>query len=139
MKKRSPSRRNSLYPTTRSDPRSTGFTDQDAGSWWAGTRNASIPAGGCCFSKLAPLSRFALGRRRSRRSTVITSQRPVDAWHALIGEPTSTDAILDRIVHKAHRIELDGETIRKKRSRAAKGEQAYGMASKRLALSLWLL
>ncbi len=35
------------------------------------------------------------------------------AWHALIGEPTYADAILDRIVHNAHRIELDGETIRK--------------------------
>jgi DNA replication protein DnaC len=60
--------------------------------------------------------------RYGRRSTVITSQPPVDAWHALIGEPTYADAILDRIVHNAHRIELDGETIRKKRGRAGKGE-----------------
>jgi len=60
--------------------------------------------------------------RYGRRSTVITSQPPVDAWHALIGEPTYADAILDRIVHNAHRIDLDGETIRKKRGRAGKGE-----------------
>jgi DNA replication protein DnaC len=46
----------------------------------------------------------------------------VDEWHALIGEPTYADAILDRIVHNAHRIELDGETIRKTRSRAGKKE-----------------
>ena len=60
--------------------------------------------------------------RYGRRSTVITSQPPVDEWHALIGEPTYADAILDRIVHNAHRIELDGDTIRKKRGRAGKGE-----------------
>ena len=58
--------------------------------------------------------------RYGRRSTIITSQPPVDAWHALIGEPTYADAILDRIVHNAHRIELDGETIRKTRARAGK-------------------
>ena len=46
----------------------------------------------------------------------------MDAWHDLIGEPTYADAILDRIVHNAHRIELDGETIRKNRARAGKKE-----------------
>ena len=60
--------------------------------------------------------------RYGRRSTIITSQPPVDAWHDLIGEPTYADAILDRIVHNAHRIELDGETIRKNRARAGKKE-----------------
>src|SRR5271167_261044 len=56
--------------------------------------------------------------RYGRRSTIITSQPPVETWHGLIGEPTYADAILDRIVHNAHRIELDGETIRKNRARA---------------------
>ncbi len=60
--------------------------------------------------------------RYGRRSTIITSQPPVEAWHQLIGEPTYADAILDRIVHNAHRIELDGETIRKTRARAGKKE-----------------
>ena len=60
--------------------------------------------------------------RYGRRSTIITSQPPVEAWHDLIGEPTYADAILDRIVHNAHRIELDGETIRKNRARAGKKE-----------------
>jgi DNA replication protein DnaC len=60
--------------------------------------------------------------RYGRRSTIITSQPPVDAWHDLIGEPTYADAILDRIVHNAHRIELDGETIRKNRARGGKKE-----------------
>ncbi len=61
--------------------------------------------------------------RYGRRSTIITSQPPVDKWHELIGEPTYADAILDRIVHNAHRIELDGETIRKNRARAGKKER----------------
>ena len=46
----------------------------------------------------------------------------MDAWHELIGEPTYADAILDRIVDNALRIELDGETIRKNRARAGKKE-----------------
>ena len=46
-------------------------------------------------------------------STVITSQLPVEAWHEVIGEPTFADAILDRIVHNAYRLALDGPSIRK--------------------------
>ncbi len=58
--------------------------------------------------------------RHGGRSTIITSQPPVEQWHALIGDPTYADAILDRLVHNAHRIDLAGESIRKTRSRAAK-------------------
>jgi DNA replication protein DnaC len=58
--------------------------------------------------------------RHGRRSTIITSQPPVEQWHALIGDPTYADAILDRLVHNAHRIDLAGESIRKTRSRATK-------------------
>ena len=46
-------------------------------------------------------------------STLITSQLPIDAWHDVIGEPTFADAILDRLVHNAYRIELDGQSMRK--------------------------
>ena len=46
-------------------------------------------------------------------STLITSQLPVNTWHDVIGEPTFADAILDRIVHNAYRIELDGPSMRK--------------------------
>ena len=46
-------------------------------------------------------------------STLITSQLPVDAWHEVIGEPTFADAILDRLVHNAYRLALDGPSIRK--------------------------
>ena len=50
---------------------------------------------------------------RTRRATLITSQIPVKSWHEVIGEPTLADAILDRIVHRAHTIELIGESMRK--------------------------
>ena len=49
------------------------------------------------------------------RSTLLTSQLPVAKWHAQIGDPTVADSILDRLVHAAHRIELQGESMRKKR------------------------
>ena len=52
--------------------------------------------------------------RYQRRSTLITAQLPIAGWHDLIGEATLADAILDRIVHNAHRIELKGQSMRKK-------------------------
>jgi DNA replication protein DnaC len=51
--------------------------------------------------------------RYRRKSTLITAQLPVAQWHDMIGEPTIADAILDRIVHNAHRINLEGESMRK--------------------------
>lgn len=51
--------------------------------------------------------------RHNRKSIVVTSQLPVDAWYEAIGDPTVADAVLDRIVHTAHRIELTGESVRK--------------------------
>jgi DNA replication protein DnaC len=54
--------------------------------------------------------------RHGVRSTLITSQYPVSTWHDLIGEPTLADAILDRIVHNAHKIILTGESMRKTKS-----------------------
>ena len=52
---------------------------------------------------------------RTQRSTLITSQVPVKAWHEVIGEPTLADAILDRIVHRAHSLKMTGESMRKTR------------------------
>lgn len=52
--------------------------------------------------------------RHDRKSLLITSQFPVENWHSLIGDPTLADAILDRVVHNAHIINLKGETMRKK-------------------------
>jgi DNA replication protein DnaC len=49
------------------------------------------------------------------RSTLLTSQLPVAKWHAQIGDPTVADSILDRLVHGAHKLELQGESMRKKK------------------------
>jgi DNA replication protein DnaC len=57
--------------------------------------------------------------RYGRGATLITSQVPVDRWHELIGDPTLGDAILDRIVHNAHRIQLRGDSLRRKRAQEA--------------------
>lgn len=54
--------------------------------------------------------------RHGKRSTVFTSQVPVNKWHEVIGEQTIADAILDRIIHVAHRLELKGESMRKKKT-----------------------
>jgi DNA replication protein DnaC len=51
--------------------------------------------------------------RGERRSTVITAQLPIEHWHGWIGEATIADAILDRLVHHAHRITLKGESLRR--------------------------
>ena len=58
--------------------------------------------------------------RHGQRSTIITSQVPIDSWHALMANPTIADAILDRLVHNAYRINLAGESMR--RVRAKKGD-----------------
>lgn len=70
---------------------------------------------------LAPLDAQArrdllevLDDRYQRRSTLVTSQLPVDLWHDAIGDPTLADAILDRLVHASHRLTLTGESLRKK-------------------------
>ena len=60
-----------------------------------------------------------LEERYGRRSTILTSQVPIDKWHEVIGDPTYADAILDRIVHNAHRIDLAGDSLRRTRPRPA--------------------
>jgi DNA replication protein DnaC len=52
--------------------------------------------------------------RHGKRSTLIAAQLPVGMWHDIIGEKTIADAVLDRIVHNAHRIEMVGESLRKR-------------------------
>jgi DNA replication protein DnaC len=61
-----------------------------------------------------------LEERYGRRSTIVTSQLPVERWHEIIADPTYADAILDRLVHNAHRIELSGECLRRARSKRNK-------------------
>jgi DNA replication protein DnaC len=61
--------------------------------------------------------------RYQRRSTILTSQLPVANWHEQIGDPSIADSIMDRLVHNAYRLELNGESMRKKRGRKPNGEE----------------
>ena len=54
--------------------------------------------------------------RHGLKSTLVTSQLPIKHWHEQIGDPTLADAILDRLVHSAHKIQLEGESMRKKKA-----------------------
>ena len=64
-----------------------------------------------------------LDDRHGSGSTLITSQFPVDEWHGVINDATVADAILDRLVHNAYRLKLEGESIRKTRAGLKTGEQ----------------
>jgi len=64
-------------------------------------------------AKERPILLDIIEDRHERKSIVLTSQLPVSNWYDAIGDPTVADAILDRIVHSAHRIELSGESVRK--------------------------
>ena len=66
--------------------------------------------------------------RYNRRSTILTSQLPVEKWHVQISDPTVADSILDRLVHNAYRIELSGESIRKKKGRGPSDDRPGGVA-----------
>ena len=61
-----------------------------------------------------------LEERYGRRSTIVTSQLPLSAGHEVVGDPTYADAIRDRLVHNAHRIELAGESLRRARGKPSK-------------------
>jgi DNA replication protein DnaC len=54
--------------------------------------------------------------RHGRRSSLVAAQLPVDKWHAQIGDPTLADAILDRLIHNAHKLPLKGDSMRKLKS-----------------------
>lgn len=56
---------------------------------------------------------------------IITSQLPVNKWYDVIGEKTIADAILDRIIHDAHRLELKGESLRKKKNILHENQHDY--------------
>ena len=68
-------------------------------------------------SPLTPRARLDLLEiiedRAGTGSLVVTSQMPVEQWHSFIGEPTIADAIMDRVIHRSHKIELRGESMRK--------------------------
>ena len=72
------------------------------------------------FTRLTPVQQRdlleLLDDRHQRKSTIATSQLPVASWHEAMADPTLADAILDRLIHNAHRIELKGDSMRKQLS-----------------------
>lgn len=62
--------------------------------------------------------------RHGTRSTLITSQLPISSWHEYVNDPTVADALLDRLLNHAHRIELKGESLRKRSADLTEREQA---------------
>jgi DNA replication protein DnaC len=64
--------------------------------------------------------------RTERSSTLIATQLPVKSWHEAIGEPTLADAICDRLIHRAHRIELKGTSLRERRDQAGRKRKNSG-------------
>ncbi len=91
-------RQRQLDPQERAGPSATGQTGPDHA---AAARQRA---------RRRPL---LLDDRVGTRATLITSQLAVSAWHSWLDEPTIADAILDRIVHSSHRIELKGPSLRK--------------------------
>jgi hypothetical protein len=63
----------------------------------------------CCHGRLLEV----VDDRHQRGSTIITSQVPIENWHEIIADPTIADAVLDRLVHNAHRLALKGDSMRK--------------------------
>jgi len=74
--------------------------------------------------------------RYDRKSTLITSQMPVNTWHAYIANPTFADAILDRILHNSHRIELAGPSIRKDKADAAELQEQQEVGNCNVTLQI---
>ena len=68
-------------------------------------------------AKERPILLEIIEDRHERKSIIITSQYPSSNWYDMVGDPTIADAILDRIIHTAHTIELYGECMRKLRSK----------------------
>lgn len=66
--------------------------------------------------------------RAANKATIITSQLPVDHWHAWIGDPTLADAILDRILQRNHRFTLTGDSLRAERQKSTKKENIIDLS-----------
>jgi DNA replication protein DnaC len=62
--------------------------------------------------------------RYGARSTLVTSQLPLEKWHALIGDPTFADAILDRLVHNAYKFDLKGDSMRKTKGKSTQADHS---------------
>ena len=80
------------------------------------SRVAASPTGAAMTSSQRNDLLEVMDDRHGTTSTIIASQLPTSEWHHSLGDATRTDAILDRLMHNAHRIPLKGESIRKRHS-----------------------
>ena len=86
-------------------------------TWLALDRQVSLEDGDALASLAESAVLEIVDDRYDRGSLLITSQVPISAWHDVVGDPTLADAILDRVLHTAYRIELRGESLRKRGAR----------------------
>jgi len=77
--------------------------------------HSTLPRLATCWPKVRHL-REIIDDRYGRASTLVATQVPVEDWHARFPDPTLGDAILDRLIHNAYRLELRGESMRKSHS-----------------------
>jgi DNA replication protein DnaC len=82
--------------------------------WYPSRKNVNY-----ALSTLVDQSRANIDNRYGRASTMLISQFPIDTWHTRFPDPTLADAILDRLIHNAHRINLTGDSQRKLRAEMA--------------------
>ena len=66
--------------------------------------------------------------RAANKATIITSQLPIEHWHAWIGDATIADAILDRIMQRNHRLTLTGDSLRQQKQNTAKKEKSIDLS-----------
>jgi DNA replication protein DnaC len=64
--------------------------------------------------------------RTQKGATIVTSQIPVEKWYDVIGEPTISDAILDRLIHNSHKLQLNGPTMRDRKQEGKDAKGSYG-------------
>jgi DNA replication protein DnaC len=90
-------------------------------------RAASVAASAVLTTSRECIGNGFVEDRHNRGSTIVTSQLPIDHWHEAIANPTIADAILDRLVHNAHRLTLKGESMRKMAANRARLDTPIGV------------
>ena len=75
-----------------------------------------------CLERRQVLPEEIIDDRTQRRATVVASQLPLEHWHGVVADPSVADAILDRLLHTAHKIVLKGESMRKVKAKADRSD-----------------
>src|SRR5438132_14027190 len=108
----------SSSPSLRSPAVTAAMPESCAAPAASSSLSSTIGASNCSTPVPVVILYEILEARYGRRSTILTSQIPVGKWHPFIGDPTYADAVVDRLVHNAHRIDLAGDSLRRRRPRS---------------------